>query len=337
MYRFQHSEYLWFLILIPIIAALYFFYLSWRRKGIRKLGNYELIKHQLHGFIAGRSTSKFFLSLAAITCIIIGLANIQKGAQAESGERKGVDVMFALDVSKSMLANDIQPNRLTRAKQLIETMMDKMKNDRVGLVIFAGRAYLQTPLTVDYTSAKMLLSTVGPNDVPFQGTAIGEAIDYANQSFSTKEKKYKTLILITDGEDHDNNAEKMAQEASRNGVVIHTIGVGSPDGAPIIDPNTHQEKVDKDGKPVISKLNESILKNIAATGHGSYQLLTNANAVANNLNSEISSMEARNMGVVTFTEYDSYFQYFLLAALLLLVVDWLLPTAKKINTPKLVK
>lgn len=329
--RFQHVEYLWLLCIIPLLIVIYSLYLGWRKRGIRKLGNYSLIHHQLFGHINGRQTTKFVLLCLAVVCAIIGFANLRKGAKADTAERKGVDVIFALDVSKSMLAKDVDPDRLTRAKQLIERLIDKMKNDRVGLVLFAGRAYLQAPLTSDYNSAKMLLSTSDPDVVPTQGTVLAQAIDLANESFSSKEKKYKTLILISDGEDHDEDAVKAAQNAAENGVIIHTIGIGSPNGATIIDPSTGKEKTDEKGNVVITKLNEKELQNIAQAGNGSYQLLNNTTAVANNLDEAISGMEKHNMGVVSYTEYYNYFQYFIAAALLLLIIEWMLPASTHIH------
>ena len=328
MYRFQHIEYLWLLLLVPAATAFYIIYLKWRSAGIAKLGAYDLVMGQLSGRIGGRLTTKFVLAMLAFICAVLGLANLQKGAGTETAERKGIDVIFALDVSKSMLAKDIQPDRLTRSKQLIERMMDKMKNDRVGLVVFAGRAYLQTPLTVDYSAVKMLLSSVGPDMVPTQGTVLAEAIDLSDKSFSEKEKKHKALVLISDGEDHDEEATGAAKRAAEQGVIIHTVGVGSPEGATIIDPASGKEKLDEEGKPVITKLNEPELQGIAQAGGGGYQHLDNANAVADNISDAINNIESRNMGAVIFTQYKSYFQYFIAIAVLLLVIEWLIPSSR---------
>lgn len=331
MYRFQHIEYLWLLALVPLAVLIYLAFYRWRKRSLGKLGDNALVQQQVYGHISGRKTTKFFLAVMAIVCCIIGLANFQQGSLTDTAERKGVDVLFALDVSKSMLAKDIQPDRLTRARQLIELMIDKMKNDRVGLVIFAGRAYLQIPLTIDYNSAKMLLSTVSTNNVPTQGTVLAEAIDMSRTAFSQKEKKYKTLILISDGEDHDDNAIKAAKVAAEEGVVIHTIGIGSPKGAPIIDPATGRQKVDEEGNMVISKLNEGILQDIARAGGGSYQLFNNASTLAANLNEAIASMESRSMGTVVYSEYESYFQYFLAASLLFSIMGFFIPTSRKVS------
>lgn len=328
MLRFQHSNYLLALTIIPVLVLLYILLLLWRQNKLKKLGDEHLVKQQIIGFISGRRTLRFILVTLALAIGIIGWANLQSGGKAEKVDRKGVDVIIALDVSKSMLAKDVQPDRLTRSKQLIERMLDKMKNDRVGLVIFAGRAYLQVPLTIDYSAMRMMLQNVRPDLVPTQGTVISDAIDLSLQSFSQKEKKYKSLIIISDGEDHDAKAKEKTQEAADNGIIVHTVGVGSPQGAALYDETTRSEKLDEQGHPVISKLNEEELKGIAAAGNGTYTLLRNADDAANNLTDHIDTMEQRNMGSVSYTNYDSYFQYFLLPAFLLLLAEWLIPGAK---------
>jgi Ca-activated chloride channel family protein len=264
---------------------------------------------------------------------IIGLANLQAGDKIEKIQRKGVDVVIALDVSKSMLATDIQPNRLTRAQQLIMTLADKMQNDRVALIVFAGRSYLQVPLTVDYTALRMMVQNVSVDMVPTQGTVIGEAVDMAVQSFSQKELKYKSLIIISDGEDHDEAAIKKVEAAAQAGVVVHTVGIGSPQGTTLYDPETKSVKLDENGSPVISKLNEGELRSLAAAGHGTYSLLQNTNDVAGKLISNLDDMEQKNLGSVVYTDYTSYFQYFLLVSLLAFLAEWLIPGAK----PKRIK
>ncbi len=333
MLRFQHISHLLALGILPMLVVLFIAMLYWRRNKLKKLGDERLINTQLLGWIPGRTTFKFILAAVALAVIIIGWANLQMGAKTENVQRKGVDVIVALDVSKSMLAQDIQPDRLTRAKQLVMRMMDKMQNDRVALVVFAGRAYLQVPLTVDYSAMKMMLQNVTPSVVPTQGTVISEAIDLSMQSFSQKERKYKSLIIISDGEDHDEKALEQAKAAADAGVIIHTVGIGSPQGATLVDPETKSVMMDENGNPVVSKLNEEELRNIAAAGRGSYTLLRNTDDAANKLVDEIDGMEQKNLGAVLFTDYKSYFQYFLLAGFVLLVVEWLLRGANmKMNT-----
>ena len=270
----------------------------------------------------------------ALSAIIIGWANLRTGDKSEKVERKGIDVIVALDVSKSMLAKDIQPDRLTRAKQLIMRLTDKLHNDRVALIVFAGKAYLQVPLTTDYSAVKMLLQNVSPDMVPAQGTVIGDAIDMSMQSFSLNERKYKSLIVISDGEDHDEQAMEKTRQAADAGVIVHTVGIGSPQGATLYDPDTKSVKLDENGSPVVSKLNEDALKAIASAGHGTYNLLQNTDEVADKLAGSLEGMEQKNLGSVVYTDFTSYFQYFLLAGFLALIAEWLLPGRKNKTKPE---
>lgn len=325
MLRFQHIPHLLALAVIPLLVLLFVWMLYWRRNKLKRLGDERLVMTQFRGFIPGRSTLKFTLQAIALTALIVGWANLQAGDKMERVQRKGVDVAIALDVSKSMLAQDIQPNRLTRAKQLISLMLDKMQNDRVALIVFAGRAYQQVPLTVDYSTVKMMLQTAGPELVPTQGTVIGDAITMAASSFSQKERKYKSLIVISDGEDHDQQAVTKAKEAAEMGIIVHTIGVGSPQGSTLYDPSTRSVKLDDNGQPVISKLNEAALRNVAMAGNGTYNLLQNTDAIATRLVNELDGMEQKSLGAVVFTDYTNYFQYFLAVGLILLIIEWLIP------------
>lgn len=332
MMRFQHISHLIALGLIPLLILVFVMMLVWRKKKLKSLGDEELINRQLLGFIPGRNTLRFVLMALAFAIIVIGWANLQMGAKTEKVERKGVDVIIALDVSKSMLARDIQPDRLTRAKQLVQSMIDKMGADRVGLIVFAGRAYLQVPLTIDYSALKMMLGNVSPDVVPTQGTVISEAVDLAMNSFSQKEKKYKSLVVISDGEDHDEQAIEKVKAAAEEGVIVHTVGVGSPQGTTIFDPGTKSIKLNDNGDPVISRLNEAALSEIASAGRGKYIFLRNTDDAAEKLVSEINGMERKSLGAVVFTDFKSYFQYFLLIGFVLLVAEWLLAGRK--SNPK---
>ncbi len=325
MFQFQHIEYLYALAVLPFLALLFSGMIFWRKKKIQKLGDERLVKEQILGFIPGRHTTKFILLLAALFVIIVGWANLRMGDKSEKIERKGIDVVVALDVSKSMLATDIQPDRLTRAKQLIMSLTDKMKNDRLALIVFAGKSYLQVPLTIDYSAVKMLLQNVTPDMVPTQGTVISDAVDMAMQSFSQNERKYKSLIIISDGEDHDEAAVAKTQQAAESGVIVHTVGIGSPQGATLYDPETRSVKLDENGQPVVSKLNEDALKQIASAGRGSYSLLRNTDEVATKLITELEGMEQKSLGSVVYTDFTSYFQYFLFAGFLALFIEWILP------------
>ncbi len=334
MIRFQHPEYLLWLVTVPLLIVLFILLLLWRRRVLKAFGDPQLTAAQLVGKIPGRVTLKAILVILALSIAIAGAANLQGGGHPEQVQRSGVDVMIALDVSKSMLAQDLQPNRLTRAKQFVERILDKLHNDRVGLIIFAGRAYLQVPLTVDYSSMRLMLQNVRPALVPTQGTVIGDAIALGMKSFSQKERKHKAMIILSDGEDHDEKAGVKAADAAEEGVIIHTIGIGSLQGAPLFDEDTKAPKLDEGGQQVISKLNEEELKSLAEKGHGSYALLGNAEEAASRLSEAIDGMEGRSMGSVSYVDFDSYYQFFLLPALLLLIVERLIPGAKPVRTWK---
>ncbi len=329
MFQFQHIHYLYILAILPLLVVLFIAAVYARRKKLQKLGDERLVEEQIRGFIPGRSTSKFILLCVALFAIIVGWANLRMGDKTDKVQRKGIDVVVALDVSKSMLANDIQPDRLTRAKQLVMRLTDKMQNDRVALIVFAGKSYLQVPMTIDYSAIKMMLQTVSPDMIPTQGTVIGEAVDMSMESFSKNERKYKSLIIISDGEDHDEQAIEKVRQAADAGVVVHTVGVGSPQGTTLYDPATRSVKLDENGKPVISKLNEDEMKALATAGHGTYHLLQNTDDVAEKLANSLQGMEQKSLGSVVYTDFTSYFQYFLAAGFLALIIEWLLPGAKK--------
>ena len=271
---------------------------------------------------------KFILPVVALAAIITAIANLQKPGAMEKSGRKGVDVIIAMDVSKSMLAEDIQPNRLERAKQVVQKLINKMPDDRIGLILFAGRAYMQMPLTTDHAIAKIYLDQAGPDVVPTQGTMISEALRMANASFNNKERKYKAVVLITDGEDHDPQTLPVAGQLSANGVMINTVGIGSPQGAPIIDRSTNEYKKDLQGNTVISKLNESILRQLATSTEGAYVLLNNPDAAVATILQQLDNIEATTLEDQSFKNYKSYFQWFLGLALLLLLIEFLLPERK---------
>lgn len=334
MFQFQHFEYLYALAVLPVLVVLFMGMVYWRKQKLKKIGDEQLVASQIQGYIAGRNTTRFILLCVALTALVFGWANLRMGDKTEKAERKGVDVVIALDVSKSMLAKDVQPDRLTRAKQLIMRLTDKMKNDRVALLVFAGKSYMQVPLTIDYSALKMILQNVTPDIVPSQGTIISDAISMGMESFSRQERKYKSLIIISDGEDHEEKAVEAAQKAADEGVVIHTVGVGSPQGSTLFDPDTRSVKLDENGNPVVSKLNEDALREISHAGHGTYSLLQNTDEVANKLNNSLESMEQKNLGALMFTDFTSYFQYFLAVGFLILLIEWLIPGARKVNPTK---
>ncbi len=330
---FQHTEYLLALCGIPVMAVLYILYVKWKKERAKKIGDAALVKQLTADYSAPKFFFKFILIAAAYAVAVLALANPREPVGSSNVKRNGIDVMIALDVSKSMLAQDIKPNRLERAKQLIARLIDKMPDDRIGIVVFAGRAYLQMPLTSDHAAAKMYLSTASPDVVPTQGTVIGDALKMCYAGFNSKEKKYKSILLISDGEDHDETAAKLAQSLAGEGVMVNTIGIGSAEGANIEDPATGELKRDDKGNPVITKLNETELKAIAANTGGIYQLFTNADAAASAVEAQLRTMGQRSITETSLATYQNYFPWLLGAALFLLLLEFFMPE-KKINTVK---
>jgi Ca-activated chloride channel family protein len=321
MYRFQHFEFFIGLALIPVLIAFFISVISWKKKRIKKIGDPLLVKELIKNYSPIKFYIKFFLVILALAGMVGATANLQKPGRMENVNRKGVDVMIALDVSKSMLADDIKPNRLERAKQLIYKLMDKMENDRIGLVLFAGRAYIQMPLTTDHGAAKMYIQNAGPETVPSQGTVIGEALKVANTAFNSKERKFKSIVLISDGEDHDPQALQLTKALAQNGVMINTVGIGSPEGVPLIDNTTKELRKDAQGNAIITKLNEPELRQLATETKGIYVHLEDAGDAADKIMAQLNTIEQTALGDDAFVDYLSYFQWFLAGAFLLLLIE----------------
>lgn len=335
MVHFQHIEYLLALVLVPFMALLYLLALRNKKNIIRKIGDVVLVKQLISDYSPSKFLIKFILITIAFIAAVIALANPRMPQGNTMVNRSGIDVMIALDVSKSMLADDIKPNRLERARQFIAKLIDKLPNDRIGIVVFAGRAYLQMPLTTDHSAAKMYLSSATPDVVPTQGTVIGDALKMCYAAFNTKEKKYKSVVLISDGEDHDKTAEKITKAMADEGVMINTVGLGSPEGTTIIDPATGQTKTDVEGKPVITKLNEEELKSIAANGNGLYQLFTNTDEIVDAMDKQLQSMGQRAITENSLINFKNFFPWLLGLSLILLVVEFFISEKKK--TPVVIK
>ena len=331
MIRFAHNEYLYSLALLPLLLLLFLWALRLSRQALERFGNPSLLAQLMPARGTYKRGLKFFLMFAALGFVILGLANPQIGTKFEEVKREGVDIMIALDVSNSMKAEDIKPNRLESAKQEISRMLDKLQNDRIGLIVFAGDSYLQLPLTTDYSSARLILSTIDVDVVPIPGTAIGSAVRLAMKSFVAGETKHKVIVVITDGENHEDDAVAAAKDASAEGAVVHTIGMGLSEGAPIpIYQNNAQVgyKKDGDGNTVVTKLDEQGLQQIADAGGGKYIRATNQQHELDAILKEIQSMEKKEFGAKVFTEYEDRFQYFLGAALVLMVMEFCISERK---------
>tara|TARA_B100000953_G_scaffold299627_1_gene300113 strand:+ start:422 stop:1369 length:948 start_codon:yes stop_codon:yes gene_type:complete len=308
------------------------YYSKWKSKAFKSFGEGLVKKGLIPFYSKSRENLKFLLIFLCITSMIIGISNPQIGTKMEEVKREGVDLMIALDLSNSMLAEDIKPNRLERARQAISRLIDKLEGDRIGLIVFAGDAYVQLPITTDYSAAKLFLSTVNTNIVPSQGTAIGKAIDLSIRSFDMENGQNKAIIIITDGENHEDNALEQAKLTNEKGVLVHTLGMGLSKGGPIpiynkYGNNTGYRK-DKEGNTIISKLNEQMLQDIASSGGGTYVRANNTQAGLSTLFSEINKMEKKEIGTMVFTDYKDRFQLFLSIALLLLFFDLILLSRK---------
>ncbi|MEO6452749.1 MAG: VWA domain-containing protein [Ginsengibacter sp.] len=331
MIHFQYIENLLALTAIPVMLLIFFLLLRWKKKAIQKIGDERLVKQLFSGFSSKLFAFKFLLIVAAFLLGVLAIAGLVKPEGSQITNRKGIDVMIALDVSNSMMADDIKPNRLERAKQIVTKIIDRLNDNRIGIVIFAGRAYVQMPMTADHSSAKMYLSAISPDDIPTQGTVIGDALNVCYTAFNIKEKKYRSIILISDGEDHDEDAIKISKQLAQEGVMINTIGIGSPQGGLIPDKETNDYKKDESGNPVISRLNEDVLKAIAQNANGIYQLFTSTDEVADNVQKKLSGLGQTNLTDKTFVNYKYYFWYFLSAALLLLLIEFFIPEKKNIS------
>jgi Ca-activated chloride channel family protein len=316
--------------MLPVLVLLFILNEYRKRRAFRKLGDENLVKKLLPDLSKFRPSVKFIIQLLAISLAIIMLARPQFGSKMEQVKRQGVEVIIALDVSNSMLAEDIQPSRLERAKQAISRLVETLENDRIGLIVFAGDAYTQIPVTTDYISAKMFLSTISPDMVPKQGTAIGSAIDLGIRSFSPGSGKSKAMIIITDGENHEDNPVAKAKEAAAAGIIIYTIGIGSVEGVPIaVSPNGKKDFLkDADGNTVITKLDENILKEIAVATDGKYVRANNSNIGLDEIFSDIRKLKKQELEGKMYTEYNDQFQIFSGALLLLLLADFLIMDRK---------
>jgi Ca-activated chloride channel family protein len=330
LFRFANPDFLYLLLMLPVLAVLWVLNEMRRKKAFIRLGDSGLVGKLLPDLSSFRPWIKFALQFVAITAAIIILARPQFGSRLEEVKKQGVEVIIALDVSNSMLAQDIQPDRLTRAKQALTRLIDNLENDKIGLIVFAGDAYTQIPITTDYISAKMFLSTINPDMVPKQGTAIGAAIGLGIRSFSPGEGKSKAMIIITDGENHEDDPLANASEASAAGIVIYTIGIGSPEGVPVpvVTGGRRDYLKDRDGNTVITKLDEEILKGIAMSAGGSYVRASSSNIGLDEIYGEIKKMKTQEMESTMYTEYNDQFQIFAAIVLIFLLLDFIVMERK---------
>ena len=294
----------------------------WKKKTKKKIGDEQLVNLLTANHSAKKFSTKFYLILAAMAFTALGAANLRSAGKAEDVNRKGRDIIIAMDVSKSMLADDIKPNRLEKSKQFVSKLLEQLPDDRIALIWFAGKAYLPMPLTADQGAANLFVQSAAPDAVPTQGTVIGEALRLAAESFPQQDKRYKVVLLITDGEDHDESAVTMAKQLKDRGILLIAIGLGTVEGSPIAEPGTTEYKKDKDGQTVVTKLNETLLKQLAVTNGGLYGNMQNTEALLKEVKAVINQLEKKGTdGEVSNTNYNNYFIWFLALALLLLMIE----------------
>ena len=330
MLHFQYVEYFLALAVLPLLILSFVSVLRWKKRVAKRIGDPLLVKALIAEFSMKKFRIKFFLFIIAFVLCGFAVAGLIRPDPSQKISMHGADLIIALDVSNSMLATDVKPSRLERAKQLISKVIDQMPDKRIGLVVFAGKAYLQMPLTIDHEAAKMYVSSASPDDVPVQGTAIGSALRMSMAAFDPKENSYKSVLLISDGEDHDEDALPAAKELAKQGIMINTIGIGSPLGAPIPDDATGQYKVDQQGHTVISKLNEHELSSIANAAHGTYQLYSDPDATVQKLKNQLAGMDKRvAMSDSSYMAFEQYYWYFLIAAFVFLLIEMMIPEVRR--------
>ena len=325
MIRFGNPEFLWLFLLMPLLLALYIFLNIRKRKDEEKMGVRSTLKKMMPDLSLKRSYLKFWLIFAALCVGIFMVARPQFGTKVELVEKEGIELAIAIDVSNSMMAEDVSPSRLARAKQILTRLIDVRKNDKVALIVFAGEAYVQMPLTSDTQSAKIFLNSINPSLVPIQGTAIGQAIGLGMSSFSSDQDISKAMIIITDGEDHEGNAAAMAVEAAKAGITINVVGIGSPDGSPIPSPERGSNfMADNEGNVVVSRLNEQMGMEIAQSGEGIYVRADNSNNAVRALEARLDELETGKTTSLSYSEYDEKFPILAWILLVLLIVEVLI-------------
>lgn len=320
MLRFQDSIYLWLLLILPVLAMVRFVVWRQRRNKLRKFGDPELLKQLMPDVSKYRPTVKFWLLMSAIAILILIIARPQMGTKVSHEKRNGIEAIIALDISNSMMAEDVVPSRLAKSKLLVENMVDHFTNDKVGLVVFAGDAFVQLPITSDYVSAKMFLQNVEPSLIATQGTDIAKAITLSENSFTQQDKVGKAIIVITDGEDHEGGALEAAKDARKKGINVFILGIGDPKGSPIPDGKGGYMK-DNTGQTVMSALNEQMCQQVAEAGSGTYIHVDNTNDAQQKLNDELTKLQSGETNSVIFSEYNEQFQAFGLILIFLLIFE----------------
>ena len=320
MLRFEDPIYLWLLLVIPLMAMIRFVAWRQRKAKLRKFGEPELLRQLMPDVSKYRPSVKFWIANSALCVLILMLARPQMGTKISHEKRNGIEAIICMDISNSMLAQDVAPSRLDKCKMLVEDMVDHFTNDKIGLVVFAGDAFVQLPITSDYVSAKMFLQNIDPSLIQTQGTNIGEAINVAMRSFTQQDKVGRAIIVITDGEDHEGGALAAAAAAKKKGINVFILGVGNPKGAPIPLGEGNYMK-DASGQTVMSALNEQMCKQIAQAGSGVYIHVDNTSDAQEELNDQLTKLQKGETDSVIYSQYDEQFQAFAILAIILLIIE----------------
>ncbi|MBP5630253.1 MAG: VWA domain-containing protein [Bacteroidaceae bacterium] len=321
MFRFASPQYLYLLLVLVALAAIHYYIIYKKKRQVKRFGDPELTKQLFLGVSRWRPELKFWLAMASLASFIVALARPQFGTRLDTRERVGIEAIIALDVSNSMLAEDVKPNRLEKAKMMVSNMVDGMKDDKIGLIVFAGQAFVQLPITSDYVSAKMFLETISPSMMSVQGTDVAEAINLSMRSFTQQEDVSRAIFVITDGEDNEARGVEAAKQAASKGVRVYVLGIGNPGGAPIPIPGTGQYIIDDEGNTVISKLSEEMCREIATAGNGSYIYVDNSSSAQKKLSEQVDRLAKAKMESQIYSEYDEQFQGFILIGIVLLLLD----------------
>lgn len=322
MFRFAEPQYLYILIILPILVAVFVIYRRAQRKRLARFGDMEIIAQLMPEASPRRVRNKFILLMVVFALLIAALAQPQFGAKLREVKRSGVEIMLAVDVSRSMLAEDFKPNRLERTKNAVSRLVEQLEKDRVGMVVFAGDAFIQLPITSDYVSAKTFIRTISPDIVPVQGTSLSKAIELASRSFSEQSQKSRAIILVSDGESHDDDPIAAAQAAKEKGIIIYTVGIGTPEGAPIAIDGEMMK--DEEGNMVVTKLSEETLQQIAVLTGGTYIRATNQSVGLEEILKRIKAMEQQEFSSLAFAEYNDQFHYLVALALALLLFEFVM-------------
>ena len=328
MFKFANPHALFLYILLLIVVGVYYMALHKRRKALRRYGSPELLGAMMPEVSNLRPALKFWITFTALCFMVLLIARPQFGSKMETVTRQGIETVIALDISNSMLAEDVAPNRLEKSKNIISKLVDGFSDDKVGLIVFAGDAFIQLPITSDFISAKMFLESINPSLIARQGTNIKAAIDMATRSFTPKEGVGKAVIIITDGENHEGGAKEAAKAAAEKGMMVYVMGVGSPEGAPIPAERTGDFRRDKQGNVVVTKLNEQMCQEIAAAGNGVYIRIDNTNNAQRILQKEIDKLAKADIETTTYSEYNEQFMAMAWIAFILLLLEMLLMVKK---------